>query len=109
MAQSPIQILRGSHLSLNNQNLAEAEKMLDEQRNANKPADGSRAALREACLNVVRSLDGHDDRGLAAMLEELRQQVGLECSEVSTHSQRYINNGSVTQFIPERKPSPKPW
>ena len=109
MAQSPIQILRGSHLSLNNQNLAEAEEMLDEQRRANKPADRSRAALRTACLNVVRSLDGHDEKDLAAMLAELRQQVGVEPSEVSAHSARYITHGGFTQFVPERKPSPKPW
>jgi hypothetical protein len=110
MAKSPMEILRDLNLSLNNQNLEQAKGMLDEQRKANKPdPDRSRAALRTACLNVIRSLDGHDDKDLATMVEELRQQLGVEPSEVSTHSARYITHGGFTQFVPERKPSPKPW
>ena len=113
MSQSnPVQILRGLNMSLNSQDLQNGEDMINEQREAGKPmADRSRANLKRACQNVARALDTRDNEdGLAAMLEELRQQLGLEPSgEVSTHSQRYIINGRVTQFVPVRKPSPKPW
>jgi hypothetical protein len=95
--------MRGLNLSLNSQDLRKAEEMLDEQRKANKPDDRSRAALREACLNVVRSLDGHDEENLAAMLAELRQQLGVESAEVSTHSARYTTHGSFVTFTPQRK------
>jgi hypothetical protein len=101
--------MRGLNLSLNSQDLRKADEMLDEQRKANKPADRSRTALRTACLNVIRAFDGHDDRDLAAMLEELRKQLGVESTEVSTYRARYTTQGAITRFVPEREPSPRPW
>jgi hypothetical protein len=110
MAQSPIKILKTLNLSLNSRDLEEAQGMLDQQQEANTAAaDRSKAALRTACLNAIRAMDRHDDKDLAAMLEELRKQLGVEPAEVSTHSVRYTTHGAFTQFVPERKPSPKPW